>query len=212
MSIAKPRWTYKASRLRAILSLFTFELEDGSKFVVLGSDKAIDAVRDLPYDYLELGALLADQEGSAKERQYKAIVEDAQKEIQILRDRIEAAPEAEKIVLTLCEDLEKAINMMMRVAQALGMMAQGPLYEEVQALASKYGMTYRAPSRKQVVADAYEREILGANILEAEFNPITGKLELGPAPGATIEGIVLGDEDDPFDYHAKITRELPSGE
>lgn len=202
MTIPKLRWQYKNSKVKSFRPIrYIFELEDGTEFTVIGPNSAIAAVTDLPYDYLALGHKAADDIESVhgKKRQYKAIAEEAAEEIKMLRQRIDAAPEADQIVPILCEDLEKSINMMMRFAQSLGIMAQGPIYEDIQALATKYGMSYREPNGKQIRAEAYERDILGADILEAEFNPVTGRLEFDPAPGATIEGTAR-------------SLELPSGE
>lgn len=193
--IAKPRWKMKryvpkTGRWFWVKpGYWLFELEDGEEFRVLdlGTPRVGLIISSLPIEYLELGDFNADQmnEHLGDLRQAKAYVEDVIAENQMLRQRIDAAPETERIVPILCADLEKAINMMMRFAQSLGIMDQGPLYDEIQVLASKYGMEYRSP---ELVQREDPLDYLGADKMIVQFDPGTGRLIFTPGPNATIEG------------------------
>lgn len=200
--IATPRWKktgWKPARWFR-KERHVFKMNNGLEFEVVGDKIVSTIVEQLPLDYLDLGNEAADMKQTlgTSERQATARLAEAEKEIRHLVQRIEADPG--KVVPILSADLEKAINMLIRFAQALGMQAQGALYDEVQALASKYGMSYRAPNQRQVREQAYVRDVLGADVVTGALNHTTGKMEFYPTADATIiDGAVYEAQDElPF--------------
>lgn len=194
--LAKLKWKFKYAVIERgwwfwkVPAHAVFELADGTLFTVVGPEEAWTAVDDLAREYLDLGDSTADaltiQMGN--ERATAALAQKVLKENQILRQRIDAAPEADQIVPIMAADLEQSLNMMMRFAQSLGVQAKGPLYDAMEKLLTKYKMKYIEPNRNQVVNEAFERDVLGADTITASLDAKTGRMNYMPAPGATIEG------------------------
>lgn len=145
MSItSQPRWI-------CVEDSNMFRLTDGSEmsFTVdpLEPHEAvaiIDAVRKLPRDYLDLGNAAADLQHRIE--RLEAQLAHTRLEIDTLRQRAEAD---ESVVPILAADLEKAINMAIRFAFALGVQANKDphsIYGELQTLAKKYKMNYEPPT------------------------------------------------------------------
>lgn len=191
--IAKVRWRYVETIPESGFWFwrkprrYVFETGEGDRFEVSGDENAIDYVSTLPWDYYELGQNAADfkLERHIDKRESEARLDDALAAVGILQQRLEAASD-ESLIPILTADLEKALNFMMRFAQSLGMQAQGPLYDEMQSLLSKYKMTYHAPTREQIIREAIEQPGWARDeVIQASFNPETGKLDMMER---TVEG------------------------
>lgn len=157
-----------------------FALQDGTEFVVEGPGAASEALINLAHDYIELGNTAADlkMQWQGEEREARVRYEELLRDHQALKDRVDAAPDAEKLVPRLSADLEKSLNWVIRFAQSLGIQAQGPLYDELHAMLNRYGMEYRPPTRLDMMREAvlqpgeYRDEVLTAS-----FDP-TGKMNM----------------------------------
>jgi hypothetical protein len=143
----KPRWTLADDGR-------TIELADGGifQFPLWIERGTIEQVAQLPLDYMEMGNKFADEKADLE---YKLSVEKSKvailtADLETLKSRIDGLGDEERqtrLLVILQEDLERAINMALRFAGALGIQPSGPgtLYAEIQEFAQKYGMYYRAP-------------------------------------------------------------------
>lgn len=150
MSLAKPRWKIEESTPcphrgsdATIKALFT--TNKGEEFSVIAHPEVIDQLIALPCDYIDLGNVAADLEHG--EQKARGIIRELVAENRVLNQRIDAAGD-EAIVPILADDLEKALNIAIRWASALGIQENpdpDSLYGQLQTLAHKYKMNYTPP-------------------------------------------------------------------
>jgi chromosome segregation ATPase len=112
-------------------------------------EKIIDEQED---DHIAMGNKFADekmelQRELSNECSKVAILTADLESLKTRLDGLGSEARQTRLLVVLQEDLERAMNMMLRFAAALGIQRSGPgtLYAEIQEFANKYGMYYRAP-------------------------------------------------------------------
>jgi hypothetical protein len=141
MSVNVPRWTLEDDGR-------TIKFTDGERFKFPSwVDQAIvNRVAMLAADYVDLGMQWADTASERDAERSKAKVYKYQ--LDALVEKVEGLGDEDRnrrLLVILQQDLEHSINLLLRFAYALGVQPGGELYNELQGLARKYGMDYRAP-------------------------------------------------------------------
>lgn len=183
--IAKLRWRKVGQKARLFRSeRHIFELQDGREFEIFSRDtELIKIIEQLPLHYLELGNKAADMKSllSRSEREATARVKELEERLATWQQRFDALPESEKIIPILSSDLELALNMIIRFAQALGIHPRGELYNGINKLLSKYNMIYKYQNNGLRLDEAT------SDIITAKLNMETGKLGFTPVSGPISE-------------------------
>lgn len=194
--LAKPRWEVTGDD--------TIVFEDGSEHKLPAMPlEVIERLATLPQDYIELGNHAADLKWDAEQAVLQR--ENVQRSYDALIERLDAAEgkNKENLLVVLQEDLELAINLVLRFARALGVQAGGSLYEEIQAIANKYKMSYEAPTSNNLyrnlnpavpIHPVWTDEVFHGHeearaegpegeIFNVRFNSETGRLDIEPVEG-----------------------------
>lgn len=205
MPLATPRWTQSETNPREFL------LVKGITSFKVGrrtSPEVIETIKQLPYDYLELGNRAADEQEDRRRAQ--AEVERLTTELAALQSRL-AVPDEKRanVILTLSEDLEKSLQWMGRFMHALGLQEGGPLYEECAALMRKYKLHPPTPAHSwEDLHEPFSRSVLAPGtsplpnddrIYKVSYNDEEGKLNFNypEKPSTDIELEASEDELDP---------------
>lgn len=136
------------NRQRWVVENHTLKFKDGTEFKLPSwtPPEVEEHLATLPADYVELGMAGSDLAVAlaGATRQQLALEE----ELAALQAKVAAGEDqtkAQAVMTILQMDLETALNMVRRFAFALGVQPGGDLYDEIQALLTKYKMFYQAP-------------------------------------------------------------------
>lgn len=136
---AKVRWTINHGVLT---------LDDGTTWKLPKRfNKIPDNIRvalaNLPFDYFELGNAAADMklERDGALRQLEALQAELFQYRRADEDLKALDPEkTDKVLEIMVNDMEAALNLLVRISFLLGIQPQGELYENIKRLVEKYGM------------------------------------------------------------------------
>lgn len=190
--IARPRWTIEDRKIK---------LATGKTYTVPKKwpQEVLDALSQLPIDYMGLGNasadLYADLEAAKREaRGWKMQFED-------LLTKVGAGDgkDQTRLLVILQKDLETALNLCNRLIYAVGAQPGGTLYESVNALMIKYNMVLTPNKGLSNVRTPYVEVAENAgegtqdvdipDVATVRVNLNTGKLDITPVdpPEAEME-------------------------
>lgn len=189
MSVAQLPW---------VIENHVIKFKDGTEFKLPSWTPAEveQKLGSLPQDFIDIGNAATDANFDQESKTTE--LELVRAELLALRQKLANSGgrgiKGNKRVLTIMQiDMEKALNMLMRFAHALGIQGQGALYDELQELVTKYGMRYTprggAPSFSDDHFDyhvhTYKNETPAnemARVSTVKLNDETGKFDITPVP------------------------------